>query len=63
MVPDLRLDSFVLRAFITVAVGGMVLAATYLALNPPRVEPQTGPARALSGKSGWPRYCWSTACP
>lgn len=28
VVPDLRLDSFVLRAFLTVAVGGVVLAAT-----------------------------------
>ena len=28
VVPDLQLDSFVLRAFVTVAVGGVVLAAT-----------------------------------
>ena len=47
IVPDLNLDSFVLRAFITVAVGGVVLAATYLGLNPPNVEP-----RRRSGAAG-----------
>ncbi len=36
--PDLE-DSLVLRVFTTVAVGGVVLAAAYLALNPPPVEP------------------------
>ena len=53
VVPDLQLDSFVLRAFLTVAVGGLVLAATYLALNPPRVEPQTGPARPVAHRYEW----------
>ncbi len=43
LVPDLELDDFVLRGFITVAVGGVVLAATYLALNPPNVEPGVRP--------------------
>jgi two-component system sensor histidine kinase BaeS len=52
-VPDLELDSFVLRAFVTVAVGGVVLAATYLALNPPRVEPGTGPARPVAHRYEW----------
>lgn len=37
-VPDLSLDDFILRAFVSVAIGGMVLAAAYLALNPPRVD-------------------------
>ncbi len=53
VVPDLQLDSFVLRAFVTVAVGGMVLAATYLALNPPRVGPATGPARSVAHRYEW----------
>ena len=53
VVPDLELDTFVLRAFLTVAVGGMVLAATYLALNPPRVEPGTGPARPVANRYEW----------
>jgi signal transduction histidine kinase len=53
VVPDLELDTFVLRAFLTVAVGGMVLAAAYLALNPPRVEPGQGPARAVAHRYEW----------
>lgn len=53
VVPDLRLDSFVLRAFLTVAVGGLVLAATYLALNPPSVEPGSGPARSVAHRYEW----------
>jgi signal transduction histidine kinase len=38
VLPDVTLDTFVLRAFVAVAVGGAVLAAAYLALDPPRVE-------------------------
>jgi signal transduction histidine kinase len=53
VVPDLRLDSFVLRAFLTVAVGGVVLAATYLALNPPSVEPGGGRARPVAHRYEW----------
>jgi hypothetical protein len=53
VVPDLRLDSFVLRAFIAVAVGGVVLAATYLALNPPRVERGAGPVRSVAHRYEW----------
>ncbi|WP_328992671.1 DUF4173 domain-containing protein [Kribbella sp. NBC_01245] len=53
IVPDLDLDTFVLRSFITVAVGGVVLAATYLALNPPRVEPGGGPVRPVAHRYEW----------
>lgn len=53
IVPDLEFDTFVLRAFITVAVGGVVLAATYLALNPPRVEPRTGTTRSVAHRYEW----------
>ena len=53
IVPDVQLDSFVLRAFLTVAVGGMVLAATYLALNPPRVEPGAAAARPVASRYEW----------
>ncbi|HEU0042608.1 MAG TPA: DUF4173 domain-containing protein, partial [Jiangellaceae bacterium] len=53
VVPDLELDSFVLRAFLTVAVGGVVLAATYLALNPPSVEPGARPARSVAHRYEW----------
>jgi hypothetical protein len=53
LVPDLELDDFVLRAFIAVAVGGVVLAATYLAINPPRVEPAGGPVRPVAHRYEW----------
>ncbi len=53
VVPDVQLDSFVLRAFLTVAVGGMVLAATYLAMNPPMVEPGTGKPRPVAQRYEW----------
>jgi signal transduction histidine kinase len=53
IVPDVELDSFVLRAFITVAVGGVVLAATYLGLNPPKVESGAGPTRPVARRYEW----------
>jgi two-component system, OmpR family, sensor histidine kinase BaeS len=53
LVPDLNLDTFVLRAFLTVAVGGVVLAATYLGLNPPNVEPVAGTARPVARRYEW----------
>ena len=53
VVPDLQVDSFVLRAFLTVAIGGMVLAATYLAVNPPRVDSGTGRARSVAQRYEW----------
>lgn len=53
VVPDLTLDTFVLRGFLTVAVGGVVLAAAYLALNPPRVEPAERTARPVAHRYEW----------
>ncbi len=53
LVPDLTLDTFVLRAFITVAVGGTVLAASYLALNPPRVDRRDADPRAVAHRFEW----------
>ena len=38
VLPDISLDSVVLRVFIAVAVAGPTLAAAYLALNPPRTH-------------------------
>lgn len=38
VVPDLSVDSLALRAFVLVAVGGATLAASYVALNPPRID-------------------------
>ena len=53
LVPDLRVDTFVARVFVTLFVGGVVLAASYLALNPPRVDPATGPARPVAQRYEW----------
>ena len=53
VVPDLTLDTFVLRGFLTVAVGGVVLAAAYLALNPPRVEPGERHVRPVAHRYEW----------
>ena len=53
LVPDLELESFVLRVFIGVAVGGVVLAAAYLALNPPRVDPPKEEARPVNRPFEW----------
>ena len=38
VLPDISVDSVVLRVFIAVAIAGPTLAAAYLALNPPRTE-------------------------
>ena len=38
LVPDLTVGSLVLRAFVLAAFGGLALAGTYVALNPPQVE-------------------------
>ena len=38
VLPDISVDSVVLRVFIAVAVAGPTLAAAYLALNPPRTD-------------------------
>lgn len=53
LVPDLALESFVLRGFIGVAVAGVVLAAAYLALNPPHVDPPDGEARPVTRPFEW----------
>ncbi|MEE2035315.1 DUF4173 domain-containing protein [Rhodococcus sp. CC-R104] len=55
ILPDVHLaDSFVLRAFVWFFVGGIVLAACYLALNPPRVDAVAmPPTRAVSRAWEW----------
>ncbi len=52
VLPDLTVDTIVLRVFVALAVGGTVLAAAYLALNPPRVG---GPS---DGRPVRHRYEW-----
>ena len=44
LVPELAWDSAIQRTFVLVAVAGVVLAACYLALNPPRVDRLALPA-------------------
>lgn len=52
VLPDLTVDTLVLRVFIAVAVGGTVLAAAYLALNPPAVgSPSAG--RPVTHRYEW----------
>ncbi|MBI2246034.1 MAG: DUF4173 domain-containing protein [Nocardioides sp.] len=53
VLPDLTVDTLVLRTFLGLAVGGTVLAAAYLALNPPRVH-RDGPApRTVAHRFEW----------
>jgi two-component system sensor histidine kinase BaeS len=52
VLPDITVDTFVLRAFVTVAVSGTVLAAAYLALNPPAVDRQDR-ARPVAHRFEW----------
>jgi signal transduction histidine kinase len=53
VLPDLSLGSSVLRAFVTVAVGGAVLAAAYVGLNPPHVDPAGLTARPVAHRFEW----------
>ncbi|GAB3998152.1 DUF4153 domain-containing protein [Nocardioides marmoraquaticus] len=46
-------DVVVARIFVAVAVGGVVLAAAYLALNPPRVEGRDAATRARGRRYEW----------
>ena len=54
LTPDLGLDSFVLRTFVLVVVGGIVLAGCYLAINPPPLDQVPLPdARRVSRAWEW----------
>lgn len=55
VLPAVRTDTLVLRGFVTVAVGGAVLAAAYLALNPPPVDRAAarGPSARLGRRFEW----------
>jgi two-component system, OmpR family, sensor histidine kinase BaeS len=53
LLPDLQVDTFVARAFLAVAVTGAVLAAAYLALNPPHVDRDRGAPAAVSHRFEW----------
>jgi two-component system sensor histidine kinase BaeS len=53
LLPDLSLGSFVIRGFLAVAVSGAVLAASYLGLNPPRVDTHGPPPRTATHRFEW----------
>lgn len=53
IVPDLEVENFVLRTFITVAVAGVVLAAAYLGINPPRVDATAGTNTPVQNRFEW----------
>lgn len=53
VVPDLARETFALRAFVAVAVAGTVLAAAYLALNPPRVDGQGRSTGSVARRYEW----------
>ena len=53
IVPDLKMDMFVARTFTAVAVGGVVLAASYLALNPPAIPLAVGERRPVQKRYEW----------
>jgi hypothetical protein len=53
LVPDLGVESFVLRVFIGTAVAGVVLAAAYLGLNPPRVDQPQEEVRPVNRPFEW----------
>ncbi len=53
VIPDLRMDRFVARFFISVAVAGVTLAAAYLALNPPAIPMTRGGRRPVQSRYEW----------
>ncbi len=53
LVPDFGSDDLALRLFITFAVGGVVLAGTYLAQNPPESDRVELAARPVANRFEW----------
>ncbi len=53
VVPDVHMDMFVARFFVTVAVAGVTLAAAYLALNPPAIPISSGGRRPVQSRYEW----------
>jgi two-component system, OmpR family, sensor histidine kinase BaeS len=53
LVPDLRWDSIIARAFVFTMVAGITLAGCYLALNPPKVDEVVAPARRSVRRWEW----------
>ncbi|MBO0842020.1 MAG: DUF4173 domain-containing protein [Nocardioides sp.] len=53
VLPHITMGTIVFRVFVTVFVFGAVLAAAYLALNPPRVERGSGEVRPVANRYEW----------
>jgi two-component system, OmpR family, sensor histidine kinase BaeS len=54
VLPDLTVDTFVLRVFVAVAVAAATLASAYLALNPPAIDALALPAgRPVAHRFEW----------
>jgi uncharacterized protein DUF4153 len=53
VIPDLSIDTFVLRAFVAIAIGSVVLAASYMALNPPAIPLPAGTRRPVQQRYEW----------
>jgi signal transduction histidine kinase len=53
VVPDLEIDTLVLRAFVAAFVSGVVASAAYLAVNPPKVEPTGEVSRPVAQRYEW----------
>ncbi|QCX27328.1 DUF4153 domain-containing protein [Nocardioides jishulii] len=53
LVPDISVDTAVARTFVALAIGGMTLAAAYLALNPPEVDPRPGHGLTATNRWEW----------
>lgn len=52
-VPDVRPDTFAARIFMTVFVFGVVLAAAYLAVNPPRIDRNERTSQPVANRYEW----------
>ena len=52
-VPDVRPDTFAARIFMTVFVFGLVLAAAYLAVNPPRIDRSERTSQPVANRYEW----------
>jgi len=53
LVPDFHTDMLIPRLFVMCAVAGVTLAAAYLALNPPNVEPVGSVSRPVAHRFEW----------
>jgi hypothetical protein len=53
LVPDIGSEDLALRAFVAVAIGGIVLAGGYLALNPPALDRGERAARPVAHRFEW----------